>query len=287
MPYRSRLDRFLKTKNQLTFPFAVDMRSFDYVTPLPVIEERRGPSLLELNRQPKDFPPQWWKLAEANPTNWRELHYAQWSEKRKAKGLPHTVRKPLPSQVPVARRKPPTSVPLPVGVIPINNWRKVMTYRPYMPYRKPLTLRVVIREGIVWLSFLLVGMLAVAKFYGQQLPLVNHNGVEMFAPDKPFESLKTLGLQLPGIYSGSATASVCVDATGNVSVSGCSGANLPDGAQCEFIYAGGSGSSWPALIGPYTTVLSVGPPTWSQGGLSFTGTSQSEQQLRDHSTRLS
>ncbi|SNS33268.1 Lysophospholipase L1 [Granulicella rosea] len=46
---------------------------------------------------------------------------------------------------------------------------------------------------------------------------------------------------------------------------------LPVTPQCEFLFAGGSGSTWPATVGSYTATLGTGSnaPAWVQGGLSF------------------
>ena len=41
-------------------------------------------------RQPKKFPPGWFASSLADP-DWRAHHYAQWSKRRKALGLPSIV----------------------------------------------------------------------------------------------------------------------------------------------------------------------------------------------------
>jgi hypothetical protein len=43
------------------------------------------------DRQPSKFPRGWFARSLEDP-NWREAHYAEWSAKRKAAGLPHVVK---------------------------------------------------------------------------------------------------------------------------------------------------------------------------------------------------
>ena len=42
-------------------------------------------------RQPKRFPPGWFSRSLDNP-DWQREHFATWSAKRKAAGLPHVIR---------------------------------------------------------------------------------------------------------------------------------------------------------------------------------------------------
>jgi hypothetical protein len=86
---RAKRYHFNRVQMKLSFP--------EESVPLPKIPIHR---VSELERQPSNFPPGWTRLAEANPTGWREEYYARWIAKRIAAGLPHKINNPLPSLAP-------------------------------------------------------------------------------------------------------------------------------------------------------------------------------------------
>jgi hypothetical protein len=78
MPYRP---AWLSQRNQLSIPFPIE---------IPVVPPRDRMWLVR-ERQPKRFPPGWHTLSIDDPKHWRAKHYAQWTRRRKAMGLPHVV----------------------------------------------------------------------------------------------------------------------------------------------------------------------------------------------------
>ena len=72
----------VKYRNQLELPFPIEIPG-----PLPTAKELREAFLRA--RQPKRFPPGWWRLSD--DPDWRTKHYDRWSERRKAMGLPSIV----------------------------------------------------------------------------------------------------------------------------------------------------------------------------------------------------
>jgi hypothetical protein len=91
--------RFLRRRLQMEFEFPSE------VAAIP-LKKRTGPSITELERQPSNFPPGWMQLSSANPSGWREVYYASWVASRKAAGLPHFIKNPLPSWAHPAGKKP-------------------------------------------------------------------------------------------------------------------------------------------------------------------------------------
>ena len=78
--------RIYVAKHQLTLPFPEPSTSKikcigNYKTTL-------------LEQQPAKFPHAWWRLADANGSDWRVQYQREWVAKRKAAGLPHLIANP-------------------------------------------------------------------------------------------------------------------------------------------------------------------------------------------------
>ena len=85
---RLRARRRFRAKLQLKLPFP---------TVPYLMDKRRGPSLTILLRQPNRFPPGAHRRDLSEGPGWRVEYERQWSEQRKAAGLPHVVVHPWPS----------------------------------------------------------------------------------------------------------------------------------------------------------------------------------------------
>ena len=93
---RQRLKRIFLRKTQLELPFPPLPPTPEMLAQLALLKAPENSTLYQ--RQPCNFPPGWMAMADADPFGWREKHYARWSERRKAEGLPHVVLNPMPSR---------------------------------------------------------------------------------------------------------------------------------------------------------------------------------------------